>query len=155
MSSWEGQIIWNGGSVALHVSTGVFMSIWANPHFGHMLAWSLTHRTEQTVSATMGTAGAFYSVPLNYQFHRQPLHFGYLRQPSFLLPVTWPLTTFSGQQVSSTYLVVFSSMSDWECWLCVSNHRLYSCSFHWIPLHVYLRNYLDLTEELVGGIRWM
>ncbi|XP_049349271.1 uncharacterized protein LOC125813844 isoform X1 [Solanum verrucosum] len=68
-----------------------------------MLAWSLTHRTEQTVSATMGTAGAFYSVPLNYQFHRRPLHFGYLRQPPFLLPVTWPLTTFSRQKIIKLY----------------------------------------------------
>ncbi|XP_015159405.1 uncharacterized protein [Solanum tuberosum] len=68
-----------------------------------MLAWSLTHRTEQTLSATMGTAGTFYSVPLNYQFHRRPLHFGYLRQPPFLLPVTWPLTTFSRQKIIKLY----------------------------------------------------
>lgn len=67
---------------------------------------SLTQRTEQTVSATMGTAGAFYSVPLNYQFNRRPLPFGYLRQPPFLLPVTWSLNTFSRQQVSSTFLIL-------------------------------------------------
>ncbi|XP_055826579.1 uncharacterized protein LOC129894992 [Solanum dulcamara] len=65
--------------------------------------WSLTQRTEQTVSATMGTAGACYSVPLNYQFHRRPLHFVYLRQPTFLLPVTWSLNTFSRRQIIKLY----------------------------------------------------
>ncbi|KAF3677849.1 putative non-functional NADPH-dependent codeinone reductase 2-like [Capsicum annuum] len=47
----------------------------------------------------MGTAGAFFSVPLNYQFYRRPLHF----QPLFLLPITWPLTPFSRKQIIKLY----------------------------------------------------
>nr|XP_016482411.1 PREDICTED: uncharacterized protein LOC107803246 isoform X3 [Nicotiana tabacum] len=51
----------------------------------------------------MGTAGAFYSVPLNHQFHRQPLLFGHLHQTPFLLPITWPLITSSRHKIIKLY----------------------------------------------------
>ncbi|XP_019238200.1 PREDICTED: uncharacterized protein LOC109218305 isoform X2 [Nicotiana attenuata] len=51
----------------------------------------------------MGTAGASYSVQLSHQFHRRPLHLGYLRQPPFLLPVTCLLATSSSHKIIKLY----------------------------------------------------